>query len=71
MNENVQKTILLQRFGPDILTEGKIPKIEQIMNLKKEIKQLKEEKEQLENKKREKIINGIKQSQKNKNFPVV
>lgn len=71
VNENVQKTILLQRFGPDILTEGKIPKIEQIMNLKKEIKQLKEEKEQLENKKREKIINGIKQSQKNKNFPVV
>lgn len=64
VNENVQKTILLQRFGPDILAEGKIPKIEQIMNLKKEIKQLKEEKEQLECKKKEKIINSIKQSQK-------
>lgn len=67
VNESVQKTILLQRFGPGILSEGKMPKIEQIMNLKKEIIQLKEEKEKLENKKREKIINSIKQSQKNLN----
>lgn len=71
VNENVQKTILLQRFGPDILTEGRIPKIEQIMNLKREIKQLKEEKEQLESKKKEKIINSIKQSQKSKNLSFV
>ena len=71
VNENVQKTILIQRFGPGILTEGKMPKIDEIMKLKKEILQLKEEKEILENKKKDKIINSIKQSQRNNKRPLV
>ena len=64
MIEKVQKTILLQRFGPEILTKERSPKIQQIIQLKQEIQKLKEEKEQMEAQKKEKLIESIKEYQK-------
>lgn len=60
VNEKVQKTILLQRFGPGIFTKTKEAKIAHIMELKNDIQQLKQDQAKLENMKKDKIITSVK-----------